>query len=253
MERAVQWDGFYNARDLGGVPLRDGRATEPGRVFRSAALRFVTNQGWQEAWEAGVRTIVDLRNPDEIRPRRAAPVPGSAPFKDIERVSRPPAEMDLVRVPLDDIDDVQLWRTIRAEGLDGTPLYFPLFIARKVDRCANAVRAVASARPGGVLFHCEAGRDRTGLVALLLLLLAGASAAAIASDYEESALALPRLFAAMHVPDEGPLVEEACRAHGTTARQAVLDTLDQLDVEAVLRDGGLSIDEMAAARDRLLA
>ncbi len=252
MERAVEWEGFFNARDLGGLPVRTGGMTKPGRVFRSATLRFVTDQGWQAAWTAGIRTIVDLRNDDEVHPRDAAPLPGSALFKDVEMVSHPPAEMDRVRVQLDDVDDTRLWQLIRSEGLDGTPMYYRLFLARKADRCAEAVRAVARARPGGVLFHCGAGRDRTGLVALLLLSLAGVEDTAIAADYEAGSRALPALFAAMNSPDQAPLVEQALHARGATARSAVLDVLDGLDAEAALRDGGVPADEIAAVRDRLL-
>lgn len=247
------WDGFVNARDLGSLPLCDGGTTVPGRLFRSATLTFVTAAGWADAWDAGIRTVLDLRNDDEVVPRRGAPQPGSSVFQDGEVMSAPPSEMDRVRVPLDDVDDAALWREIRTSGLDGTPLYYPLFARRKPERCAAAVRAVARARPGGVLFHCGAGRDRTGLLALLLLALAGAEPAAIADDYAASARELPSLFAAMDVPDQTPVVDRALRAHGTTAYAAVLDVLERVDAEGTVRDGGLAGDEVAAARSRLTA
>jgi protein-tyrosine phosphatase len=65
--RNITWEGFANARDLGGLPTRDGRVTRSGLFFRSADLRFVTSAGWQMAAAAGLRTILDLRNDDEIR------------------------------------------------------------------------------------------------------------------------------------------------------------------------------------------
>jgi hypothetical protein len=63
-------------------------------------------------------------------------------------------------------------------------------LEHKAERCAAAVAAVADARPGGVLVHCTIGRDRTGLVSLLLLALVGVAPADIADDYE---LSNPRL------------------------------------------------------------
>jgi protein-tyrosine phosphatase len=251
MDRAVPWDGFANARDLGGLPLRDGGTTVRGRVFRSATLRFVTAAGWDEAWAAGVRTVLDLRNDDEVVPRDGAPLPGSAVFRDAPATVAPPPGMDRIRVPLDDVDDVDLWDEIRRSGVDGTPLYYPLFVARKPERCADALRAVARARPGGVLFHCGAGRDRTGLLALLLLSSAGVHREAIADDYTAAARTVPSVLAAMGAPDQDALIERTLARHGTTVRGAALDAADRIDAEAVLREGGLDGDDLAAARSRL--
>ena len=83
MTRVLPWEGFANARDLGGLPARDGRVTRSGAYIRWGDLRFVTDAGRRMACDAGVRTIIDLRNDDEIRlhtgqqPTRAA---GSAQF-----------------------------------------------------------------------------------------------------------------------------------------------------------------------------
>src|SRR5918994_2351320 len=55
----------------------------------------------------------------------------------------------------------------------GTPLYNGPFVQRFPDRIERVLDAVEQARPGGVLFHCVGGRDRTGLVAIILLAVAG--------------------------------------------------------------------------------
>jgi protein-tyrosine phosphatase len=80
--RHVGWDGFFNARDLGGLPVRGGGRTRRGSLIRSADLRFVTRNGWQQARAAGVRTVVDLRNDEEILPGsdRDAELAGSGQF-----------------------------------------------------------------------------------------------------------------------------------------------------------------------------
>ena len=66
-DRAVSWGGLHNARDLGGLPVAT-TVTRRGRVFRTPRLDGLDEQGWTDLVDAGVRTIVDLRNPHEIEP-----------------------------------------------------------------------------------------------------------------------------------------------------------------------------------------
>ena len=253
--RDIAWEGFANARDLGGLPARDGRVTRFGAYVRSADLRFVTAAGWQAAREAGVRTILDLRNDNEIRPgsgQQPTALAGSAQFPAPAPAASPPAWMTRAEVALDDVADTGFWQFIHQERLDGTPLYFRPFLDRKRERCAAVITALASAAPGGVIFHCGAGRDRTGLVTLLLLALAGVEPEAIARDYEQSAEPLRALFAAMGQPDQGPWVEAVLAERGTTAREAIISTLDGFDAEAYLLTAGVSPASLAAIRHRLL-
>ncbi|MCR6486943.1 tyrosine-protein phosphatase [Amycolatopsis sp. OK19-0408] len=252
MDRTVAWEGFYNTRDLGGLPTRSGRTTRRGAFFRAGDLRFVTGTGWAQAREAGVRTVIDLRNPDEIRPAADGPtaLAGSARFA-VASAPATPAGIDRVEVPLDDIDDLEFWRYVNRERLNGTPLYYRVFLERKARRCAAVVETVARAAPGGVLFHCGAGRDRTGLVALLLLALAGVGPDAIAADYDLSAEAVKPLFAAMGAEDQGPAIEAVLAARGTTTAAAIRDTLDGFDVERYLLDAGVARGDLDDIRHRL--
>ncbi|WP_328447402.1 tyrosine-protein phosphatase [Amycolatopsis sp. NBC_00438] len=154
-------------------------------------------------------------------------------------------------MPLDDIGDVEFWRQVNREHLNGTPLYYPLFLQRKAGRCAAVIKAIAHAAPGGVLFHCGAGRDRTGLIALLLLALADVEPRAIAADYDMSAEALKALFAAMGTDDQGPIIEAILANRGTTTGEAVLATLDGFDAEQYLVDAGVTCGELRSIRRRL--
>lgn len=231
----MNWDGFHNARDLGGLPTRCGRRTRPGAFYRSATLQLATPQGWQQAHQAGVRTVVDLRNDDEV-----------------EAATTDSTGMNRVRVALDGIEDTELWRWLRDEELDGTPLYYRPFLARRPDRVAAVMTALARATPGGVVFHCSAGRDRTGLVTLLLLALADVEPEAIAEDYTLSVEPLRRLSALVGRPDEQPALERVLTSHGTTAQAALLATLEELDVAAYLRDAGVSEADLETLRYRLV-
>ncbi|WP_410637422.1 tyrosine-protein phosphatase [Amycolatopsis sp. lyj-346] len=255
MNRAVTWEGFHNTRDLGGLPTRSGRTTRRRAFFRAADLRFVTGAGWAQARESGVRTVIDLRNSDEIRPTTETPtaLAGSAQFAAAAAPAAPaaPAGIDRVEVPLDDIDDIEFWRYVNRERLNGTPLYYRVFLERKAERCAAVIEAIARSGPGGVLFHCGAGRDRTGLVALLLLALVDVAPDTIAADYDLSAEAVKPLFAAMGTEDQGPVIAALLAERGTTTAAAIRETLEGLDVKQYLLDAGVDGRDLDDIRHRL--
>jgi hypothetical protein len=109
------------------------------------------------------------------------------------------------------------------------------------------VRTIAQAPPGGVLVHCVAGRDRTGLITMVLLTLAGVGVPDILADYERSAARLRPLYAELGQPDDDLRVQAYLARTGTTARAAVLAALDGLHgLEA-----HLSATDLAALRERL--
>ncbi|AIG77218.1 Hypothetical protein AJAP_21800 [Amycolatopsis japonica] len=253
--RVVTWKGFYNTRDLGGLPTRSGCATRYGAFFRAADLRFVTDEGWSQARQSGLRTIVDLRNADEIRPattKSPTALAGSGQFAAATARATTPNGFDRIEVPLDDIEDTEFWQHINKERLNGSPLYYRPFLERKASRCAAVITALAQCGPGGVLFHCGAGRDRTGLVTLLLLALADVRPEAIAADYDLSTEALKPLFALMGAEDQGPIIQSALADRGTTTQAAILSTLEGLDVERYLLAGGVSNTDLDGIRKRLL-
>jgi protein-tyrosine phosphatase len=234
--RHLDWDGCRNVRDLGGIRTADGRQTRWGAVVRSDTPDNLTPAGWSALRTHGIRTVVDLRNDDE-RPADATPRA---------------AGLATVRLPLDDLADTEFWERCWDDGLDGSPLYYLPFMERKPDRCAAAVAAVADAPPGGVLVHCGIGRDRTGLVTMLLLAVVGVAPDGIAADYELSADRLPPPGAGSGGSDQRRSAREALARRNTTARAVLLATLEAVDVQAHLRAGGLRDDHVAAVRARLL-
>jgi hypothetical protein len=74
----------------------------------------------------------------------------------------------------------------------------------------------------------------------------------IAADYMLSAERLRARYAARGEPDQGPLFAEFLAERGTTAAGVIVDILTGLDVEAHLRDAGLTNTDVAALRERLL-
>jgi protein tyrosine/serine phosphatase len=114
------------------------------------------------------------------------------------------------------------------------------------------IAAIANAEPGGVAFHCAGGQDRSGQVAMLVLALAGVDPEDIAADYLLSRERLRALYAARVEEDQGPILDAFLRERGTNAGQLIVETLEELDVEAVLREGGLSESEIQQLRARIL-
>lgn len=205
-----------------------------GAVVCSGAPSRLTAAGWAAAEQYGIRTVIDLRNDDEL-------IPDLAPR---------PSSIETRHLPLDGIDDTEFWAEWTSGPQFGTPLYYEAFLERFPERIAGVLGAIAEARPGSVLVHCVAGRDRTGLVGVLLLALAGARPEQIATAYELGASGVGRL------PDRSGEAEEIelfLRGRGTSSRERIIDLAGSLDVERLLREGGMADDTIAALRARLTA
>ena len=113
----------------------------------------------------------------------------------------------------------------------------------------TTVQAIADAPDGGVAFHCMSGRDRTGQIAMVLLMMLGASVDEVVQDYSESLCNLEERYRSLGVTDEGPLVAGYLADRGLTAPGLVRELAPQ--VLALLRDGGLPPATEDALRRRL--
>jgi protein tyrosine/serine phosphatase len=202
LERDLKWEGCFNVRDLGGLRTSEGGLTRRGAIVRADGLNRLTDAGWSALESHGIRTVVDLRNDHEL----------------LVDVGVRPSHIETVRVPLDDLADTDFWEHVWSNDLDGSPLYFGLFLERKPHQCAAAVQAIVNARPGDVVFHCGRGRDRTGLTALLVLALARVLPGEIVADYETSTERVRRLDAALGEKDQGSEISEILKRKQTSAR-----------------------------------
>ena len=222
--RILNWEGCKNVRDLGGMNALNGSKTRWGAIVRSDHPASLTEKGWSALYEHGIRTIISLRTHgfDE---------------KDYLVVTPPYTDIHTVIVETEDVTDHEFAEKWATSELWCTPLYYQDALLRWPHRHAEALQAIAQAKPGGVLFHCKRGHDRTGIIGLLLLSLVGISPEDILADYELSV---------------DPEREEILANHGTTTRDVILKTVSQLNAEEYLLSGGMTKADIDAIRARFL-
>jgi hypothetical protein len=237
--RQLDWEGCQNARDVGGYPTADGRRVRWRALLRSDNLCRLTERGRGQLVAYGVRTIVDLRHADEHRidppPYGANTAPGAVPLY----LSRPLYDLD---------DQGTLARLHWTRARYGANYCVLLDGFRR--NAAAVFGAVAGAPDGGVLVHCHAGKDRTGVVVAVLLALAGVPTARIVVDYAISQQVLwprweaDRLDAPTLPPPRAP----------PEAMEEVLGWLEREHggAEGYLRAIGLGDEEVGRLRERLL-
>jgi len=222
--RILTWDRCNNVRDLGGLNACNGYKTRWGAIIRGDHPAKLTADGWSALYEHGVRTIISLHTDGVDENDYLKTVP-QAP------------DITTIDAAIEDFSDVEFVKQWVETDLWCTPLYYSDALKRWQARHVNVIRAIAQAKPGGVLFHCKRGYDRTGIIALLVLALAGVSPEDIADDYELSV---------------DPIREEILAGQHTTTHESIFATLAALDVEDYLLSGGLSQTDLEAIRNRFL-
>lgn len=209
-----------------------------GVLIRSDQLCRLNDGGRDALLAHGVRTVIDLRTPAEV-----------------ERDPDPAWHEHGVDYALIPQQDEQFWR-----GLDPARTRAErdaLVLDQRAEHIVAMARAFARAAPGGVLIHCLAGKDRTGIAVALLLGVVGVDDAQISADYalSEASLAAERAAALAAAPDE----EARARIErGYDARaETMLATLAHLrsrhdGAEEYLMRAGLSGADIQRIRERLL-
>ncbi len=176
--RHVPLQTAHNFRDLGGYPTADGRSTRWGVAYRSDALYSLSSADWGVLEERNVRHVIDLRSAHEWETRgrfRDDVYPVTLhhfPVLDI-----PWADDDTPEV--DTAYEFLLWA-------------YPEMLRKGGHRLAAAVETVAMLDEP-VVFNCAAGKDRTGLVAMLTLGIVGVPDEVIIADFELSNDGMQRL------------------------------------------------------------
>lgn len=168
-------EGSVNLRDIGGYETVDGSFVRTGCVFRSDELHALTDTDLEVVTKLGIRVVFDLRNTHERTAR-----PNRLPI-DVELLERasPPTSNDqstleeLIATGELPVPDDEYVAGTYIDLLERLAPEFRIILERAVD---------APARP--LLFHCVAGKDRTGITAAMLLGILGVSDDLLLDDYE---------------------------------------------------------------------
>lgn len=236
--RFVALDGAFNFRDLGGLPTLDGGATRPGVMFRSDALHHLVPGDVDRLTELGMRTIIDLRSAVELDRT------GRGPLED--------TDMQWLHAPLSHGDAAagRVLPPALAEGDLGR--HYVESLAERTETLAEVIAHLASPENLPAVFHCTAGKDRTGMVAALVLSLVGVSDDVIVHDYtltdDRMVLVMERIRASGDFPEPvTPMLERVGRAEAASMETflgAVRATHG--DAQGWARDAGLSDDTLAS-------
>jgi protein-tyrosine phosphatase len=250
-DRRVPFEGITNFRDLGGYRARAGGRVRWGLLFRAEALHGLT-EGDRELYEhLGMRTVYDLRSEME---REAHP--GPFPSRWLEVIGRPrdsdapsPLAGGATGMTVEDGERI-------LEGL------YAGLVEHSAQKIGELLTGLTEEEGLPAVFHCHAGKDRTGVVAALLLEALGVDRQTVLDDYE---LTARYRFRSQQEPTFQRLIEqfamspEAAAGVLNTPRWAMAAALDKVDrayggIDPYLTGpAGMRAADVATLRARLLA
>jgi len=228
--RILDFPALHNARDLGGYPTLDGATTRWRSVLRADDVVHLTPAGLQALLDFGLRSVIDLRWPQEVA---AHPSPLTRPqihYRHISLLTHSQQNLGELSGP-----------TTREE-------WNRLVLIHTRPQLKGVLQAIAAAPSGPLLFHCVAGKDRTGVVAALLLALADVTPDAIAYDYCMSAECLRQSYLIRHAQRDVAETLEALRCPPEGAHNVLEYVERHGGIRAFLEQIGLSREEIERLR-----
>jgi protein-tyrosine phosphatase len=230
----------HNVRHLGGYETDDGRQTNED-LIRSAGLHRLTEASLGALRDRGVRTIVDFRSEAER-----------------ERDKTPELEAYGIRKVVAPVWDKDASPPGMAGEFPGYAAVYPLFLDAGAFAYRTLFETIADTQ-GGLIFHCAAGKDRTGVASALLLEVAGVPETTILEDYSRSSeLLMPVLKEWLpRMADRGVSEDLAMRLMASDAAdmESTLAVLRERwgSAEGYVREhAGVSDDVVAGVRARML-
>ena len=231
--QAIPLQGAYNVRDLGGHPTADGRQTRSGVLIRADSLHAITPDDQAMLLSYGLRTVFDLRGDDDV-------IPMPNVFEGSSAVDY--RRQDMMGSPLIARQRAEPGPKVGSTYLIRT--YRRILDVRR-DRIAQTVAMLARPESRPALFHCQGGKDRTGILTALLLSMVGVADEYIAADYALSARFLIKMFLEVEAPPAYPAASYSAEQYEIEScpPEVMLWTLHHL------RDRYGGIDEYLLAGD----
>ena len=188
----IQTENPVNARDLGGMPAADGRTIRPCRLLRSASLTMATENDMRKLVEEhDLRMIVDLRGPEEAS---YSPDPI---FESVRYIGNPILESRKLGITHEE-DILTAARRVN-QGHDHMIEVYRKMITddRALSHFRQAINYALEQREGALVYHCTAGKDRTGLTMALIQMALGVPQDLIIEDYLYSNTCLKKSYDAI--------------------------------------------------------
>jgi protein-tyrosine phosphatase len=174
-DRVVPLTGAFNFRDLGGYPTADGHSTRWGVAFRSDALHELTVDDLVLLRDLGLRTVVDLRTGTELERHGRGLL-----------IDEPVSHVHLSVLPIEAGESLAAPPPV---GTDMAARYL-WYLEVGSSALAAALRLLADPASQPLVFHCAAGKDRTGVLSALALSCLGVGRDGIVDDYVQTAARL---------------------------------------------------------------
>lgn len=218
--RLVGLQAVHNFRDLGGYELGDGRTIGWGRLFRADGLYRLTDGDLDVMDAIGVRTVIDLRSSSEIDANGRYPV------------EKHPVAFH--HLPIIDStwmqDDVPEFPDTDQGGIDFLTWAYGDMLDRGGDRFAHAIGLLAVPGAGPAVFHCAAGKDRTGIMAALILAGLGVNEHVVVADYALTVAAMERMrrWVASNSPEMATRMSSAPSYMMSARPEAIANVLEEL-------------------------
>ncbi|WP_406050480.1 tyrosine-protein phosphatase [Streptomyces virginiae] len=169
-DRLIELDGTANFRDAGGYRTSTGQWVRMGEIYRSDALDKLTENDLAKLRRLRVRTVFDLRTEDE-RTKAADKVPTGATYVVADVFAGSGSFQTMPRTPDEAVKAMVDAERAMVSGAGGKKAYTRVFDGIERDRGRS------------VLFHCTAGKDRTGWAGAALLTALGVPRETVEADY----------------------------------------------------------------------
>lgn len=216
--RLVAMTAVHNFRDLGGYPARDGMLTRWRTLFRADGLHRLEGDDLEVVRTLGLRTVIDLRSQGELDLR------GTFPHH----------EIDVTFAHLPVIDTT--WQA--EEHVSKSDHDFLVWAYRDMldigaERFARAIDQLAAPGALPAVFHCAAGKDRTGVLAALILGALGVPRSVVLADYALTAEGIERMraWALQESPELADRMVETPSAFMAALPEAMGEVLDGITAE----------------------
>jgi len=243
-DRQIHFRGTFNFRDLGGYQGRAGQTVRWRTLYRADALHRMDTDELDELRGLGVRSILDLRTRSELDEGRI-----EADHLGITHFHMP--VLGLVWEPEDLDPDADAARVLGDLYIDMLSVGAPA-LAAALDTLAVSDRLPA-------VFHCAAGKDRTGVLAAIVLSLLGVDESIIVADYHRTAQSMDALMdrLATERPETWTAMTDQPSPYMKTPPQAMIGFLDHVRAEygsvlGYVRNIGVSADAIEAINHNLL-